>query len=555
MSVQQEKVKNYIVYLLFATLLALGIACCKDYGVSWDEPIERENGIYSFCAAYRFLTGDAPVADLSKWSDRYYGNGLQHILLFADYICNCLTLNLYGNPLSWFLRHMLTFLFTVTGLFFMYRTALLLWRDKLKALVPVLLFLFMPRFAAESFYNIKDMGLLAGMMTGGYFLVRYGLHRTWQNALFLGIAAAFVCSIRLAGIQLAAAGAGIALFMDLLCKRKFSLSKTAGEIFSLLGAFILFLILFYPACWGTDFTVFFKEAFSYMAKHPWPGNIRFCGADYSAGTTPWYYLAVWIGITTPLPILLLLFAGSTCVLRKYFSKPAKFFRKPLTLMLLLFFLMFWGELLLQPFTVKHLYNGWRHFYFLGYPMLILASVGAYALYNFAMKRRITKVLLAAAVIAAAGVHITWMISEHPHQYLYFNILPRNPQKDFELDYWHVSNANGIRRLLERDAGTPGEKTLSFDYTLLSALATLDEEELKKFRVVSRFGFHDYAVIMNDNDFFPEKYQKRISPRTPPRIIFSETRWVWNSLRTKKVAAYTILEFERTPDLKSKNVSF
>jgi hypothetical protein len=182
-----------------------------------------------------------------------------------------------------------------------------------------------------------------------------------------------------------------------------------------------------------------------MAKHPWPGNIRFCGADYSAGTTPWYYLAVWIGITTPLPILLLLFAGSTCVLRKYFSKPAKFFRKPLTLMLLLFFLMFWGELLLQPFTVKHLYNGWRHFYFCYAGVLVMMTYGMQYLWSKLSTKVWGKRIFVTILTVCLGTTAIGMFVNHPHQSSYYNMLAS--KNTMETDYWNTSGEAALKKLI------------------------------------------------------------------------------------------------------------
>ena len=159
-------------------------------------------------------------ADFTKWNDRYYGNGLQHILLLGDYLGNCLNSSPHGNLASWHLRHFLTYVFAVVGLFFMYLTGLLIWRDRLKALFPVILYLFHPRLFAESFYNIKDIGTLSGVMLGGYFIVRYALSPNKLNAFYLGIASAFVCSIRLVGLQFVLLGILIAVFMDFVCSRR-----------------------------------------------------------------------------------------------------------------------------------------------------------------------------------------------------------------------------------------------------------------------------------------------------------------------------------------------
>ena len=231
--------KNFIIFSIFTLLLLIGFFVCKDYGISWDEQFERINGLRSFASAYYFFTGNSLGFDLSCWTDRYYGNGLQHLLLLADYISDNLCFHPYGNAESWYLRHKMTFIFMLIGLFFMYRTGYLLWRCKIKAFLPVILFLFLPRFIAESFYNIKDIGLLASMMVGGFFMVRYVLNNTYKNIIFLGVASAFVCSVRLAGLQLLAIGVFIAFFVELLCKDKINYIKICLHILCLLISFFI----------------------------------------------------------------------------------------------------------------------------------------------------------------------------------------------------------------------------------------------------------------------------------------------------------------------------
>ena len=552
---KQNKNKKWIAILFFILLLALGTRFFADYGISWDEPTERRSGIYSFCIIYKFFTGDTLGVDLTKWSDRYYGVGLQHILLLADYLAGFFNVHPYGNLPSWLLRHFLTCIFMICGLFFLYRTAFMLWKDHLKALLPVVLFLFIPRFVAESFYNIKDMGLLAAVMIGGYFMVRYAFHTTWQNALYLGIVTAFVCSVRLSGLQFLLAGVGTALFMDMICKGRFCYKKILLHLLCLFTGFAVCIFLFYPAGWEKGFYDFFREAIAYMAHHPWQNTIRFCGKDWHAGSQPWYYLIVWIGVTTPLPVLFLLFTGSVCVLKKYFASPLKNLQKRTMLVLLMFFLMFWGELLLLPFIVKSIYNGWRQFYFLGYPMLILACCGLISLWNIAVKNRFSRMAFIAAAAVITCFHVTWMITQHPHQYLYFNILSSDPQNDFELDYWHVSQTEALRKILTRHAHEPEPKTIAYNYTLSTAMAMLGDEEQQQFREVSRYGYYDYIIILNDNGCRNPGSNDRYPLKKPRKIISDEIRWIKNSLWTKEIMAYRIVGFEKTPGSEIKMVEY
>lgn len=542
---KSRKITNFTVFSIFVLISLIGFLVYRDYGVSWDEPIERCNGLHSLASAYYVFTRNSLGFDLSKWTDRYYGNGLQHLLLFVDYLGDCFSFNSCGNAESWFLRHKMTFIFMLVGLFFMYRTGCLLWRCKVKAIIPILLFLFLPRFVAESFYNIKDIGLLATMMVGGFFIVRYTLNNTYKNIIFLGIAAAFVCSVRLVGLQLLIMGIFIAVVLEPLCKGKWSWKKTSLHILCLFVSFFTCLILFYPACWNSNVFTFFIDAFSYMTKHPWGGIIRFCGNDYRSVNLPWYYLIVWIGITVPLPVIFLLFIGSISVLKKCFSCSNKRLQPRVVFILLMFFMMFWGELLILPFIVKNYYNGWRHFYFLGYPMLILAGFGAVSLFKIAWKYSFVKIVLITTVFTISLVHVVWMVSQHPYQYLYFNVLASSPA-NFELDYWHVSNIRGIKKILDRNKDIEDRKTLAYHYTIPAALSMYGELGKEKIHVVSNDSFHDYVIITDDSNWTIEKYRKQYPKYSKAKIIFDETEWVYNSLWTKRGMVYRLVELKNIP---------
>ena len=60
--------------------------------------------------------------------------------------------------------------------------------------------------------------------------------------------------------------------------------------------------------------------FSLSARFPPKFNFLFMGAMADSLTYPWYYLPLWIGITTPL-FLLVFFLGSFCCLKTAKSNP------------------------------------------------------------------------------------------------------------------------------------------------------------------------------------------------------------------------------------------
>jgi hypothetical protein len=79
-----RRVPRYVVGLFFGVLLALGAALVADYGISWDEPNDRQNGLVNlryvadqlapgWASQHPALRGQPPLAG-------YHGN--DHGVLF-----------------------------------------------------------------------------------------------------------------------------------------------------------------------------------------------------------------------------------------------------------------------------------------------------------------------------------------------------------------------------------------------------------------------------------------------------------------------------------------
>ena len=90
-----------------------------------------------------------------------------------------------------------------------------------------------------------------------------------------------------------------------------------------------------------------------------------------------------------------------------------------------------------------LFNGWRHFYFIFPFILILSGF----ILNFFEKKIILKQLMILIVVINTILIRPWNFKNNPHQYIFFNLPSKKFAKNFELDYWGVSNLEALKYLL------------------------------------------------------------------------------------------------------------
>ena len=118
-----------------------------------------------------------------------------------------------------------------------------------------------------------------------------------------------------------------------------------------------------------------------------------------------------------------------------------------------------------------IYNGLRHFLFIIPPLCVLAAAGIEQLLAAARKLAGRWLTATIAIVLAAGLvkDVTTMVTLHPHQYVYYNLLAggvRGADDRYELDYWSNFMREAIARLTEYVAAENGgrlpQRTFSVD---------------------------------------------------------------------------------------------
>ena len=447
--------KNPAPLLFFSLYLVLGLLIYGDYGMSWDEALQREHGLVSAhyvnqWAGYadEVYTGE----ELPTYQHRFYGVWFSLPAAWLEK-----ALGLEGFRQQFRLRHLLVFLiFWLSALLF-YRLLLERFGHWSWALLGTSLLVLCPRIFAHSFYNPKDLPFLSLYILGSYSLFRFWLKPNVRSALFHGLACGMLIAMRVTGIILPA----VTLFLigaGLLFNRRMEtcrLKKYALGLLIYLPAAAFFTVLFWPYLWEQPWR-HFLEAFDAMAQYKWGGTVIFRGQFLAGEAIPWYYIPYWMGISIPAVYLFLAACG---LLLLFPPLAANLQRRPWRLWANDEQRKDWGmlALLLAPLAAiiakdSVVYDGWRHLFFV-YPCLAyLAVYGLCRLWALAKdKRPAWRYALIGLTALGMGNTAWFMVRYHPNQNVYFNELaPGNQLAKFDLDYWGLAYKQGFEALAKID---------------------------------------------------------------------------------------------------------
>ncbi len=450
---QLISLKTKIPLLLWFVYGIIGWILTPDYGVSWDEMGQREHGLVAFDHIVKTTGIDVPLFFPKK--TQRSAPGRQYTVLFSltaaslERLLNISAEDIRGQLL---LRHYLVFLLFWVGLAYFYKLLKLISPDW--ALTGTIVLVLSPRIFAHSFFNPKDIVLLVFYIIGAYSMVRLIDKPGIKNALIHGVVCGLVVNARQPGLIVLIA-TFLLFFLDLL-QHKFDrklLLKQLKLLPVLGGSFLVTALLFFPYLWESPIRNA-TLSIGLMAKFPWDAPVLFMGKFMKANETPWYYIFVWMGITTPVFYLVIALSGMALAVKNQFQylKSGFFWkteRQLITLSLLILFIAPFVAIFLLNST---LYDGWRHLYFT-YPPLIGLGVFGWSYIHEKLRSRERLLLNAGGGIYLIFILIT-MIDLHPFEYVYFNPLAKRPlHTQYEMDYWGMSYKQAFEALVKVDTDT------------------------------------------------------------------------------------------------------
>ncbi len=444
------------VAVFFLAWLVLGLCLVPDYGISWDEAAQRDHGIVAFDYLNKKLGLGLPIqkprSHLERHPARHYGlwfpltGYLLERALGLDH-------DVFDLRERFLLRHFLTFLLFWGASLAFYHLLYLRWKHRGIALLGVLMLLLSPRIFGHAFFNPKDSVFLSTYLIGCWTLLRLTERPTPGAAAAHAVAGAFALSTRIAGLALPALTLGW-LFLLALRQKNYRLwAKRLALYLPLTAALALALS---PGWWEQPLHAV-GETVQTMANYPWNSEVLFRGAFIPATELPWYYIPWWMGISTPLPYVLLFGAGLLFVgvhLGKGLRRGVLWrdAGERMDLMLLSLSLLPWLAVVLRGST---LYDGWRQMQFIYPPMLALALGGA--VFSWRALGRLPGAWkgvgrLALLLLLGGGMLHTAarMVKDHPLQHLYFNPLAgKDLLFRYDCDYWGLAYKEAILELGRR----------------------------------------------------------------------------------------------------------
>ena len=433
---------------LFAAVLAIGLAVHADFGVPWDEPIQRGYG--RTVANYVFKGQD----ELFRDSNRVYGSAYEVALLAFERVRQA-----RDGPEIFAARHLFNFLTFWISLIFLYRLAFAGSGSRLASLLVCLALVLSPTLFGHAFFNSKDLPFLSAFVIAVWSLMRMLERPTVTRTLVHAIASGWLIAVRIPGIlilALTAAGVIYCVFRapDLAQRRRRLITLGGYAI-----ATSLCVWMFWPTLWRAPIASFW-HALQTMSRYPWDQMVLYRGAPVPATDLPWHYAPVWIAITTPLVYLAAFVAGVPATVRHWLSER----RRPepsagAFQIVVLGWLL--GPLVSVIVLGSVLYDAWRQLFFI-YPALLLIAMHGVVAVARAVRERwsirpVRVVAIAAAALAIANVAgvLRFMIRSHPHSHVYFNALVGGisaARFRYELDYWGVSYRAGLEAMLRHDRG-------------------------------------------------------------------------------------------------------
>lgn len=438
---KSDKILKLCTVIVFIIFGITGLLIYDDYGVTVDEPIERQTGLVNLKFILQNLFQKPlpnellPVPALQNYEDKDYGVMLQFPTVLFEYFTNFR----YDISSILKLRHLWTFLnFYISVIFF----NLLLYqrfRNRLISLLGTLFLIISPRIFADAFYNIKDLMFLSWFIIGLFFLYRFIHHPTKRNSLILAIVIALASNIRIVGFILLIVACIYLIYAVLIkeiSKKEFFIN---GMIFVGINILLFFFLL--PASWGNPID-FLIKSLHHFSKNYYESQELYLGKYVPSMYLPWHYLPVWIFISTPIVYIVLFLIGVFYLIKQFQIKNSDQIFDYIVLGIFII------SLLLPICLHSTLYDGWRHFYFLYGPFLYLAVLGLSTL--LAIKNIILKSVILGISVGSLIYNGAWMIRNHPYQMVYFNVLVRDKAPDnFERDYWGSSSSECLRFIVSQ----------------------------------------------------------------------------------------------------------
>lgn len=503
--------EKIFVYLVFAVLFLLGLYIYSDYGATVDDEFYVRNGelYYEYIKILISNKSLYKINEIESLKESIIGNEgiVYHPVLFELLLATFVDiLNLENSKDIYEFSHLLNFSIFFISLIFFYKLIYKKFNSIFYGLFSIIILSLTPRIFAESFYNSRDIFFLSLFIFNIYAAYNFLSNKSLSKLIYFSLTSALLINAKVLGIIPPILFISFYLLNSLSNKK--STNNALKSIFLVLIFTLFFIYIFWPYLWANPINNFI-HAFTDIIKVQNSLTLLnfYLGESISSINTAWHYRIVWFFVTTPLFVLFLFIVGFCISLIEIISNLMKIDNSNEDLWddneqlfnYYLFFVLIVVVFITIKFNVSQ-FGAWRHLYFL-YPVVIFFSlIGFQSLFKL-FKNNKLKIILFLVIGINLSYIIFWNFKYHPHQQVYFNYLIKDyAKKNFELDYWGLSNIHSLKYILKNNINYPvSVGTISFS-SLKESILLLDENNKKKIIL---------SYDLDNADFLINNYMKRI----------------------------------------------
>lgn len=352
------------------------------------------------------------------------------------------------------MRRFFCFLLFFIGVYLFYLLCNFYFNSWKTALLGSAFLVFSPRIFANAFYNTMDIPFLVFYVFSIYTALRFFQKKSFFNIFVHAFSCALLILVRPIGL-IVPFFTVIFFFIDALRTPSWRIKTSlARDVLCYISILVMLIILGWPLLWPhpvLNFLAVLKEAGHYQMPSWY--NCFFFGRNMPCKDVPFYFVPMWIAITTPVPYLFLFLVGIFVSVKAAFQN-ILFQERRAVIFLIVCFLF---PLLLAQGKV---YDTGRHLLFV-YPVILIFSLrGLLAIWKQVNSifngvfRQCAQVLIILVIVLSLWMTGYFMARNHPLQYLYFNRLAGGDMQEikrkFVLDYWGVSYRQALEAILKKD---------------------------------------------------------------------------------------------------------
>jgi hypothetical protein len=439
---------------LFGVTAAIILITFRQYGITWDEPLQMYHGTTVGRFYWLFVTGHYLPYEKVLIDGAWY-QGLNHYGGLFDAVGAALS---YASPFGRFETwHLFSALCGWLGVVGCWRIARRIGGPQ-SGFWTALLMTITPRYYGAMFNNLKDVPFAAAYIWSIDYLLQMAeaFPRPSRGLLLkTGVAIGVTIGARVGGLLLLLYLGLMALLWAVVSLRRGegwgpTMAVGRAAVFVTIVAWLA-MLPGWPWLYGQPLLRPFQALFGFANNYPWDGNELFQGAFYRANKLPLNYLPTWLWISLPEIVLAGLVVGAIVAIVSVTRRPHLLldlhWRRCGLLALSSAF-----PLVYAMATRPALYDAARHFLFLIPPLVCLCGITLTEAISWLRRRgSIGPMALHALVGAYLVYHVSVMIRLHPDEYVYVNQtiggLP-GAFRNYETDYWGNSYREATLRLAD-----------------------------------------------------------------------------------------------------------